>query len=60
MKLSIIVEIDISNFVIGTILSQKEDRVQEVAFYFRKIIITELNYNIYDKEILGSVSVFKE
>jgi hypothetical protein len=37
-KLPIIVEMDTSDFAIGTILSQKEERVQLVAFYSRKII----------------------
>jgi hypothetical protein len=51
---------DTIDFAIGAVLLQKEDRVQPVAFYSRKMIATELNYDIYDKEILAIVSVFKE
>jgi hypothetical protein len=56
----IIVEIDASDFAIGAVLLQKEDRDQPVAFYSRKMIATELNYDIDDKEILAIVSAFKE
>jgi hypothetical protein len=58
--LPIIVEMDASDFAIGAVLLQKEDRVQSVAFYFRKMTATELKYNIYNKEILAIVSFFKE
>jgi hypothetical protein len=58
--LPIIVETDTSTFAIGAVLSQKEDRVQPVAFYSRKITATELNYDIPDKAMLAIVSGFKE
>jgi hypothetical protein len=54
------VETDGSHFAIGAVLSQKEDRVQLVAFYSKKMIATEFNYDIYDKEMLAIVSSFKE
>jgi hypothetical protein len=60
LTLPIIVETDVSDFVIGAILSQKEDRVQPVAFYSGKMTAIELNYDIHDKEILAIVSSFKE
>jgi hypothetical protein len=31
-----------------------------MAYFSRKIIFTELNYNIYDKELLVIVEVLKE
>jgi hypothetical protein len=58
--LPIIVEMDASHFAIGVVLSQKEARVQPVAFYSRKMTASELTYDIYDKEMLAIVSVFKE
>ena len=58
--LPIIVETDASDFAIGAVLLQKEDRVQPVAFYSRKMTATELNYDIHDKEMLAIVSAFKE
>jgi hypothetical protein len=42
------------------VLSQKEDRVQPVTFYSRKMTAIELNYDIHDKEMFTIVSSFKE
>jgi hypothetical protein len=58
--LPIIVETDASDFAMRAVLSQKDDRVQLLAFYSRKMIARELNYDIYDKEMLAIVSSFKE
>jgi hypothetical protein len=58
--LSIIVEMDTTDFAIGVVLSQQEDRVQPVAFYSRKMTAIELNYDIDNKAMLAIVSVFKE
>jgi hypothetical protein len=60
LTLPIIVETDTSYFQIRAVPSQKEYRVQPVAFYSRKMTATELNYNIHNKEMLAIVSVFKE
>jgi hypothetical protein len=51
---------DASDFAIGAVLSQKEDGVQPVTFYFRKMTARELNYDIHNKEILAIVSSVKE
>jgi hypothetical protein len=51
---------DASDFRIDVVLSQNEDNVQPVAYYTRKMIATELNYDIYDKQILAISSSFKE
>jgi hypothetical protein len=58
--LPIIVETNVSDFAIGAVLSQKEDRVHPVAFYSRKITATELNYDVHDKAMLAIISSFKE
>ena len=57
----IIVEIDTNKIVLGSILSQpdEEKRLYPVIFYFRKFITSELNYDIYDKELLAIVDNFK-
>ena len=57
----IIVEIDTSKIVLGSILSQfdEEKRLYSVIFYFRKFIAPELNYDIYDKKLLVIVDSFK-
>jgi hypothetical protein len=56
--LPIIVETDVSDFAIGVVLSPKEDSVQPVAFYSKKMNATELNYDIHNKEMLAIVSAF--
>jgi hypothetical protein len=56
----IILEMDVSDFAIGAVVSQKEDRDQPVAFYFGKMTTTEINYDIYNKQMLAIFSPFKE
>ena len=56
-----VIETDILDFILGVYLLQKHQDVQHlVAYYSRKIIPLELNYNIYNKELLGIVIVLKE
>ena len=57
----IIIEIDINKIVLDLILSQpdKKNRLYPVIFYSKKFITPELNYDIYDKEILAIVDNFK-
>jgi hypothetical protein len=51
----------VSNFAIGAIPSQVEKGyLKPVAFYSRKMDKAEINYEIYDKEILAIISAFKE
>ena len=55
------VEIDILDFVLRACFLQKHNGVQYlVAYYSRKMILPELNYDIYNKELLGIIAVFKE
>ena len=57
----IIVEIDINKIVLNSILNQldEEKRLYPIIFYFRKFIVSELNYDIYDKKLLTIVDNFK-
>ena len=57
----IIIEIDANKIVLNSILSQpdEEKRLYPVIFYFRKFIVPELNYDIYDKKLLAIVDSFK-
>ena len=61
LKKKIIVEIDASKIVLSAILSQldKKNRLYPIIFYFRKFTTPELNYNMYDKELLAIVNSFK-
>jgi len=56
------VETDILDFILGVYLLQKHiDKIWYlVAYYSRKLILLELNYDIYNKELLGIVAVFKK
>ena len=57
----IMIEIDTNKIVLGAILSQPDEkkRLYSIIFYFRKFIAPELNYDIYDKELLTIVNSFK-
>ena len=48
-----IVETDASDFAIGTFFSQIDDdrKLRPVAYYSRKMMPAELNYDVHDKEL---------
>jgi transposase InsO family protein len=56
------VETDASDFALGGVLSQRDDNnvLRPVAFYSRQFTDAELNYEIYDKELLAIHACFKE
>ena len=61
LSLLIVVEIDILDFILGIYLVQKYlNRQYLVVYYSCKMILPELNYNIYNKELLGIVVVLKK
>ena len=55
-------ETDASDYVIGAILSQRDEqgRKHPVAFYSRKMTPAELNYEVHDKELLAIVVALLE
>ena len=56
-----VVETDISDFALGVYLIQKYlNRWYLVIYYSCKITPLELNYNIYNKELLGIVAALKK
>jgi hypothetical protein len=57
-----IIETDASDFAIAGVLSQEDDNglLRPVCFYSRKLAQAEVNYEIYDRELLAIVSCFKE
>jgi hypothetical protein len=57
----IIMETDASDFALGAQLMQpgQDDKLRPVAFWSRKMIPAELNYDIHDKELLAIVSAFQ-
>ena len=54
------VKTDILDFIIGAELSQPgpNGRLWPIAYYSRKIIQAELNYNIHNKELLAIIIAF--
>jgi hypothetical protein len=56
-----IVETDASDFALDSILSQttKDKKLQPNAFHSRKFSPAEINYEIYNKELLAIVDCFK-
>ena len=57
-----IVEADASDLAEGAVLSQRDDEgvLHPCAFYSRKFTAAELNYEIYDKELLCIVDALRE
>ena len=61
LSLPTVVKTDILDFVLGVYLVQKYlNRQHPVIYYSCKMIPLEPNYNIYNKELLGIVTVLKE
>ena len=61
LSLPTVIKIDILDFVLGVYLVQKYlNRWHLVIYYSRKMTPPELNYNIYNKELLGIVTAFKK
>jgi hypothetical protein len=61
LELESIVETDILDSIISTIYNQKHtDRLYPVVYFSKKIISIELNYNIYNKELLVIIKTLKE
>ena len=55
------VETDVLDFTLGVYLVQKHpDGWHLVVYYSRKMTPLELNYNIYNKELLGIVAALKK
>ena len=60
-KLETFLETDASDFAIASILSQRyQGKLHPIAFLSRKITPTEINYEIYNKEMLAIVQCFKQ
>ena len=53
---------DLLDFILGAYIIQKyKDKIwHPVIYYSRKLTPPELNYNIYNKELLVIVTVLKE
>ena len=56
------IETNISDYMIRVVLSQLDDKgkYQPVVYFSRQITTLELNYNIYNKELLAIIKVYQE
>lgn len=56
-----VLETDASDFAIGAVLSQPDSKnlLHPIAFYSRKMLPAERNYDIYDKELLAVIDALK-
>ena len=60
-SLPTVIKIDVLDFALGACLVQKYlDRQYLVTYYSCKMTPLKLNYNIYNKELLGIVAVLKK
>jgi hypothetical protein len=59
-ELPIVLKTDVFDYAIEACImqSKKEEKFHSFAFYFRKMSPAELNYNIYNKELLTIVAAF--
>ena len=57
----IVIKIDANRIALDAILNQldKKDRLHPITFHSKKFTTLELNYNIYDKELLAIKNSFK-
>lgn len=56
-----VIEADASDYALGGVCSQYDEfgHLHPIAYYSRKLISAEMNYQIYDKELLAIVCAFK-
>jgi hypothetical protein len=56
-----IVETDVSDFALGAIPSQFgiDGLLHPIAFYSRKLTSAEINYQVYDNELLAIITAFE-
>ena len=60
-SLPTVIETDVLDFILGIYLVQKYlDGWHLVTYYSYKMTPPELNYNIYNKELLGIIAALKE
>ena len=60
-RLPTVLETDASDFAVGAVFSQTyQNRLHPCAFYSRKMVPAEMNYEIHDKEMLAVVAAFKQ
>jgi hypothetical protein len=58
----VIIETDASDYVSARVLAQRDDNgvLHPVAYYSKKHLPTECNYDIYDKELMAIIKALEE
>jgi hypothetical protein len=57
------IETDFSDGVVGEVLSQQDNDIKLwhlIAYFSKTMHVAELNYNIYDKEMLAIILALEE
>jgi hypothetical protein len=56
------IEPDASDYALGSVMSQRgpDGKLHPIAFHSRKLTPAEMNYEIYDKELLAIVDCFEK
>lgn len=56
-----LIETDASDFALGAVCSQTDSQgnTHPIAYYSRKLLPAEQNYQVYDKELLAIIAAFK-
>jgi len=59
--LPLVLETDLSDFALGEVVlqKQKDGKLHPITFHLRKLIPVEINYEIYNKELLAIVDYFQ-
>ena len=62
LEKQIIIKTNFFNFVIEAILNQlsQNKKYQLIVFYLQKLLLIELNYKIYNKELLVIIDTFRK
>jgi len=61
LNIQLVIETNASNYALAAILSimTKENKIYPIVFYFQMFFALELNYNVYNKELLAIFKAFK-
>jgi len=61
LNIQLVIETNASNYALAAILSimTKENKIYPIVFHSQMFFALELNYNVYNKELLAIFKAFK-
>ena len=62
LELKIVFKTNVSDFVLRAYLEQldKEGKLYPIAYYLRKLLLIELNYDVHNKELLAIIAAIEQ